>query len=383
MHSKCDELRKHYGKRWDALVPCLQSKCPKVALVNKYASCDQAAVSIESCLHVSGYDERHESPEEINPANNSLPHVRNIIVRQVGSGEESAQDGYLQPLSFFTSRWTDEILTGSEGQIPQPMPDSNGILPYFLIDMASLAPVLALNVLPTNDVLDMCAAPGGKMIAIAQLLTPMGSLTVNEASKERCKRLNQAIQAYLSGSPLFEEKKIFLSTRDATRWFAPNKYDRVLLHAPCSAERHLFQMSHKESKKDADRLWASSKTFTSTQISMLIQAIETVKISGRVVYSTSSLSPMENDFVVAKALKRFSNQRDFELCLVSEPSQGNFTPPFPMLAEPTKFGWMYLPDKAARMSVGPVYLAVFEKKEKEAAEYSTDEEDEEEEEEIM
>jgi len=47
-------------------------------------------------------------------------------------------------------------------------PDSLGILSYYLMDAASLLPVLALNVQPDDFVLDLCAAPGGKMLALLQ-----------------------------------------------------------------------------------------------------------------------------------------------------------------------------------------------------------------------
>lgn len=47
-------------------------------------------------------------------------------------------------------------------------PDSLGLLDYYLMDAASLLPVLALNVQPGDFVLDLCAAPGGKTLALLQ-----------------------------------------------------------------------------------------------------------------------------------------------------------------------------------------------------------------------
>lgn len=47
-------------------------------------------------------------------------------------------------------------------------PDSLGLLSYYLMDAASLLPVLALNVQPDDFVLDLCAAPGGKTLALLQ-----------------------------------------------------------------------------------------------------------------------------------------------------------------------------------------------------------------------
>lgn len=47
-------------------------------------------------------------------------------------------------------------------------PDTLGLLDYYLMDAASLLPVLALNVKPDDTVLDLCAAPGGKTLALLQ-----------------------------------------------------------------------------------------------------------------------------------------------------------------------------------------------------------------------
>lgn len=47
-------------------------------------------------------------------------------------------------------------------------PDSAGLLSYYLLDAASVLPVLALNIRPGHAVLDLCAGPGGKTLAILQ-----------------------------------------------------------------------------------------------------------------------------------------------------------------------------------------------------------------------
>ena len=365
MHKKCDELSAVYGARWPSLLAAAQADSPKVALLNKFAHfAPHEHFRCVAAHALAGHDETYTdkpeptgNPEEISAVSPNAAHF--ITVRQAGSAPPSAQDSFMLPVSLLSPRWTDSDVRENIPRLPPPPADRNGTFAYFLLDMASLAPVLSLNVLPTNDVLDMCAAPGGKSLAISQLLTPMGSLTMNEASKERGRRLHHVIQGYLAGSPLVEQEKLFLTNRDATRWFAPGKYDRVLLDAPCSSERHLLQK--RDRKKDASHLREAAKGMANTQISMLIQAVETVKCGGRVVYSTCSLSPFENDFVVAKVMRRFSRQSAFSLSVVSAPAAQRFTPPFPVFAEPTKFGWMYLPDRVEGMPIGPIYVAVIEK----------------------
>ncbi|NWX34829.1 NSUN4 methyltransferase, partial [Notiomystis cincta] len=75
-------------------------------------------------------------------------------------------------------------------------PDSLGLLDYYLMDAASLLPVLALNVQPDDFVLDLCAAPGGKTLALLQTGF-CGHLAANDVSVSRTKRLYQILHSYV------------------------------------------------------------------------------------------------------------------------------------------------------------------------------------------
>ncbi len=66
-------------------------------------------------------------------------------------------------------------------------------LPYYLMDLSSLLPVIALDCQPSDTVLDMCAAPGGKSLATFMCLSKDGQLIANEYSKTRKKRLQKVI----------------------------------------------------------------------------------------------------------------------------------------------------------------------------------------------
>ena len=74
---------------------------------------------------------------------------------------------------------------------PSPKKTANGCLSYYLLDAASILPVLALDVGPSCTVLDMCAAPGGKTFLIGQLLSHDGLLVSNEPVKSRRVKLNK------------------------------------------------------------------------------------------------------------------------------------------------------------------------------------------------
>ena len=82
-------------------------------------------------------------------------------------------------------------LKSDSGEFEHPIKHLNcdGKMMYFLMDPSSLLPVLALDVQPSDFVLDMCASPGGKTLAIAMQLSEGGQLISNELNRKRRKRL--------------------------------------------------------------------------------------------------------------------------------------------------------------------------------------------------
>lgn len=77
------------------------------------------------------------------------------------------------------------------GRHPPPERDIHNLSIYYLLDAASVLVTEALDVSPNDHVLDLCAAPGGKSLAILQRLSTNGQLTSNEMSQARRKRLRQ------------------------------------------------------------------------------------------------------------------------------------------------------------------------------------------------
>jgi 16S rRNA C967 or C1407 C5-methylase (RsmB/RsmF family) len=120
-------------------------------------------------------------------------------------------------------------------------------------------------------------------------------------------------------------------------------FDRVLVDAPCSGERHLL------ANKSELEVWspARSKNLAVRQYALLASALAVVKRGGRVVYSTCSISPLENDGVVAKLLKK----RPGEVRILKPEGLSDKT-------EPTEHGAIVLPDRDGR---GPIYFSVIER----------------------
>jgi 16S rRNA C967 or C1407 C5-methylase (RsmB/RsmF family) len=216
-----------------------------------------------------------------------------------------------------------------------------GLLCYYVMDPASIFAARALGVESGDHVLDMCAAPGGKSLVLAEALREDGELIANEMSEPRRERLKKVIQQYI---PRSVRDRVWVTGKDGGKFALTHreKFDRILVDAPCSGERHLLA-----SPKDLAE-WAPSRTekLAQRQYALLTAALLAVKPGGRIVYSTCALSPLENDGVIAKLLKKKEGFR------VLPPK-----PPVPE-AESTEYGVQFLPDHCG---YGPIYYAVFER----------------------
>jgi 5-methylcytosine rRNA methyltransferase NSUN4 len=201
---------------------------------------------------------------------------------------------------------------------------------------SSLLPILALDIQPNDRVLDLCASPGGKSLAIVQQFDTSNRLTSNEMSQERYARLNQTLRSYLPSDIV--QQQVRLTHVDATRqtrgW--TTTFDKILVDAPCSSERHLVHSS-------STHLWSvkRSKGNARRQLALLRTAMRAVKPdTGTIVYSTCSLSPYENDLVIEQCLQQYHGRIRIH--------RAQF--PFGVA---TEYGWLVVPEPW-----GPFYVCV-------------------------
>ena len=219
-----------------------------------------------------------------------------------------------------------------------------GLLKPYYLDRASAAAAAALDVHPGDQVLDMCAAPGGKTLLLALALNGSGRLISNDRSSDRRRRLKDVIDSHL---PEKLQQIITVTGHDSTRWglFEQNVYDRILLDAPCSSEEHVLKSPAHLNK------WSPARTkqLAVQAHAMLAAAVEAVKPGGTILYSTCSLSPLENDGVIAKLLKKRGEMVsvDYNLKLTGLHSDS-------LTADQTEYGLHILPDK--NDGFGPIFM---------------------------
>lgn len=262
----------------------------------------------------------------------------------------------LERLEYLQTRC---LVSRDQSRYPPPSHDRHKLRDYYILDAGSVLATEALALEPHDRVLDLCAAPGGKSLAILQKLDPRmgGQLTVNELSNDRRRRLRQVLDEYLP--PDVVEEAITVTGRDGTkRYSEPEQYDKVLLDAPCSSERHLL---HDEKEFE---MWTPKRTVINAkrQLALLKAAAYSVAVGGLVVYGTCSISSVENDKVISKMLRK--GKVPLEVVRRTWP-----------IGEPTKYGWIVLPDKTEGW--GPLFFAVLRRTgvEKEDKAASEDEEE--------
>ncbi len=141
-------------------------------------------------------------------------------------------------------------------------------------------------------ILDTCAAPGGKTMILAHSAGPRGHVIAGDIHEHRLR----IIQQQLTRVGIIN---VSLAALDATRPlpFSPG-FDRVLIDAPCSGTGTLSRNPEIRWRLKREDLDAAHRS----QTAMLRNALRVTGESGRVVYSTCSLEPEENENVVAAAL---------------------------------------------------------------------------------
>ncbi|KAF4531925.1 hypothetical protein B566_EDAN000954 [Ephemera danica] len=178
-------------------------------------------------------------------------------------------------------------------------------------EVVSMIPPLVLGVEPHHKVLDMCAAPGSKTAQIIEMLhagdedggkLPEGLVIANDVDNKRCYMLVH--QAKRLNSPC-----VVITNHDASampNFTVPNadgthgvlKFDRILCDVPCSGDGTLRK------NPDVWQKWhaGNGNNLHGMQFRIAKRGAELLAVGGRLVYSTCSFNPVENEAVVHRLL---------------------------------------------------------------------------------
>ena len=164
---------------------------------------------------------------------------------------------------------------------------------YYLQEASAMAPVQLLDPRPGEKICDLCAAPGGKTTQIAGRMLGEGFLLCNEINPKRAKILSRNIERMgVPNALVTNEHPANLAAR------FPGFFDRVLVDAPCSGEG----MFRKEEAAVTDWSQETVEMCAHRQGEILHSAARMVRPGGRLVYSTCTFAPEEDEQAVAAFL---------------------------------------------------------------------------------
>ena len=165
---------------------------------------------------------------------------------------------------------------------------------YYLQEASAMAPVALLAPQPGERICDLCAAPGGKSTQIAGYLDGEGFLLCNEINPKRAKILSRNIERMgVANALVTNEHPANLAKR------LPGYFHRVLIDAPCSGEG----MFRKEEAAVTDWSPETVAMCAARQREILHSGAALVRPGGRLVYSTCTFAPEENEETVAAFLE--------------------------------------------------------------------------------
>lgn len=196
-----------------------------------------------------------------------------------------------QPLGWFPHAifWPQEVPPGTS------LPGfKEGWL--YSLNPSSLLPILALNPQSQDSILDACAAPGGKTLALLCLSSP--TIIAADASLPRFKRLKTTLKLF--GFPRIP---VIHSSVQALPYKLTGQFDKILLDAPCSSEKHVYN------SKRFLKLWSPNRITTLSHLQQLLidTLLPLLKPGGLLVYSTCAINPTENEEVISSTLSKHSN----------------------------------------------------------------------------
>ncbi|XP_070841483.1 RNA cytosine C(5)-methyltransferase NSUN2 [Chaetodon trifascialis] len=177
-------------------------------------------------------------------------------------------------------------------------------------EAVSMIPPLLLKIEPHHKILDMCAAPGSKTAQLIEMLHadmdvpfPEGFVIANDVDNKRCYLLVH--QAKRLNSPCIMVVNHDASCIPTLKISSDGKkdilfYDRILCDVPCSGDGTM--------RKNIDvwKKWTTSNSLHlhGLQLRIAVRGVEQLAVGGRMVYSTCSLNPIEDEAVIAALLEK-------------------------------------------------------------------------------
>jgi 16S rRNA (cytosine967-C5)-methyltransferase len=222
----------------------------------------------------------NNSPAALTIRVNTLKTTASALIQELAAHEVRVVPGRYAP---------DALVVVEGNPLLTPLADTGD---FVVQDEASQLVALLVAAQAGDRVLDACASPGGKTIAIAARLRGEGLVIATDVRSRRVDLLARTIR--LSGAT-----HVNVAQADAARLPFRAEFDWILLDAPCSGLGTI--------RRDPDVRWRRSEpdlaAMASSQLRMLRETARVLRPGGRLVYATCSSEPDENEEVVSAFLR--------------------------------------------------------------------------------
>uniref|UniRef100_A0A6Q2X9U7 5-cytosine rRNA methyltransferase NSUN4 n=1 Tax=Esox lucius TaxID=8010 RepID=A0A6Q2X9U7_ESOLU len=374
------------GREWPSVRASMLCEQKYGALVNNFATTEgfMAHLQSQGCQDFVSCTVREGAQERLQTA--ASTHGNTSSLESVVDDQDIVPSGLSPNIKCLV------FPRGDISRFKPSRPDKYGLLGYYLMDAASILPALALDVQEGHTVLDLCAAPGGKALALLQtqairvyqiymryepftslqfcpinysvkLLFLMwflfvkycfsGFLCVNDISASRTLRLRRVLDRYVPKG-LLAGDKLRITSFDGRKWgeIERDTFDRVLVDVPCTTDRHSVMeeennIFNRARTKERQRL-------PQLQLELLLAGIQAACPGGVVLYSTCSLSQLQNWYVVDRAIHLAREELGISLQVADlRPLTQLFKDTF-NFAPDLNLGQLVLPHLTANF--GPIYM---------------------------
>ncbi len=185
---------------------------------------------------------------------------------------------------------------------------------YYIQEPSAMAPVPFLEVKPGERVLDLCAAPGGKSTQLGAALKGEGILVSNEIHPARAKILSENMERMGIANAIVTNE-----SPERLRTVFAGYFDKILVDAPCSGEG-MFRKN-----EEAKNEWSPENVelCAERQDGILDCAADMLCVGGRMVYSTCTFAPQENEGSISRFLSRHTDFRIVEVICPKGFEKGN------------------------------------------------------------
>ena len=166
---------------------------------------------------------------------------------------------------------------------------------YYIQEPSAMSVVEYLEVKPGEQILDLCAAPGGKTTQIAGFMENRGLLVCNEIHPQRAKILSENVERMGVKNALVTNE-----TPQKLSSIFPAFFDKILVDAPCSGEG----MFRKNEEALTEWSLENVQMCAERQDEILEEVAKMIRPSGRICYSTCTFAPAENEDCMARFLRK-------------------------------------------------------------------------------